>query len=335
MPTGQTIITNSLVTLNVIDAGGGVSASENADLLQALNVFLDSMAADGTLIPSIATAQYLLTAATNPYSLGAIASGFKGAVLLGASFVISAITNANPAVMTVPAETLAAGALVMISGFTGAWAPANGCWPITVGSSITFSIPIDSTGFSMLAGSPVYQIANVTRPVRVDQAVLVSTVGSGTTRKPLHIVGSTQYFGHGDLAAAATTVDELYLDYGDVAGVMLAYLFPVPSCPTKTQLELETWNAIAAFALATNQNLPPGYEYYITNTVAFLALTRYGAVVNAETAQLVTGIAGQARDRIRELNQKNRLLDVASVPPTQEQLQAAQAQQPRPPQAGR
>ena len=246
MATGQQIVTNALTILNVVDASGSISASESADLLSQVNTFLDSMAADATLIPSISTASYALTANQNPYPMGPTAT-----------------------------------------------APFN-----------------------------------VARPVRIDQAILVSTVGSGTTRKPLRLIGSTEYFSKGDLKAAATTADVCYVDYADTStGALSIYLHPVPSCPTVTALELETWNAIAAFALAVNQNLPPGYEYYITNTLAFLSLSRYGAVVNQETTQLVTGIAGQARDRIRELNQKNRLLDPATVPPTQEQLQAAQAKQ--------
>src|SRR5580658_3924081 len=132
MPTGQQIITNSLIALNVIDAGGSVSGSENADLLTELNTMLDGWVTDETLIPSIATAQYALVGAQNPYVIG------PG----GADF-------------------------------------------------------------------------NVPRPVRIEAAYQVSTIAGGKTRKPIRIVGSKTYFAHGDLAAAASTIDELYPDWTD------------------------------------------------------------------------------------------------------------------------
>lgn len=247
MPTGQQVINNALTSLNILDAGGSPSASESADLLAEFNRMLDAWSAEETLIPSISTASYALTANQNPYPIGPAAS-----------------------------------------------APFN-----------------------------------VARPVRIDQAVLISTVGSGKTRKQLHIVGSTQYFSHGDLAAAATTADELYADYADSStGAMSIYLFPVPSCPTATALEIETWNAIAAFALATNQNLPPSYEDAITQGLAYRCLTRYGAAVNQETAQIVTQLGVGAKDRVVELNVKNRVLNPQLAPPSQAAKEQAQAQAP-------
>ncbi len=327
MPTGQTIINNALTALNILDAGGAPSGSESTDLLGELNTMLDGWATEETLVPSVRTDQYPLTANLNPYALGPVTAATAGN-LLGTKTAISAISNAAAAVMTYAALTpaLASTQLVLISGFTGNWAPANGVWPITVASPTTFSIPIDSTGFGVIAGTPVFQIG-VARPVRIDHAVLVATVGGATTRKPLRIVGSTTYFDHGDLSAAAATADELYPDYADGAsGDMSLYLFPVPSCPTATKLELETWNAIQAFALGTNQNLPNGYQDAIQQGLAFRCLSRYGAAVNAETAQIVTSLGVTAKDRIKALNVKNRLLDPALAPPSENQQRAEQAQ---------
>lgn len=233
MPTGQQIITRAVTVLNIIDDGGGISASEDNGLLIELNAMVDAWAAEETLIPSISTAQYALTANQNPYPIG-------------------------------PAAT----------------APFN-----------------------------------VARPVRIDKAVLVSTVGGATRRRPLRIVGSADYFDHADLAAAATTADELYADWQDSAtGAMNLYLFPVPSCPTATKLELETWNPIAAFALAVNQNLPPSYEDGIVYGLAYRCIPRYGAVINPAVAEVVTAIGKQAKDRIRALNVQNRVLDPALLP---------------------
>lgn len=327
MPTGQTIINNALTALNILEAGGTPSGSESSDLLGELNVMLDGWATEETLVPSVATARYDLIANQNPYALGPVQAGQAGA-LLGAKTAISAGSNAAAAVLTYAAllPALASTQLVYISGFTGNWAAVNGVQPITVLSPTTFSIPIDSTAFGAIAGTPVFQIG-VPRPVRIDQALLVATVGGATTRKPLRLVGSTQYFAHGDLSASAATADELYADYGDAAGAMNLYFFPVPSCPTATKLELETWNAIAAFALGVNQNLPNGYQDAIQQGLAFRCLTRYGAAVNAETAQIVTSLGVTAKDRVKALNVKNRLLDPSLAPPTENQQREAAAQQ--------
>jgi hypothetical protein len=324
--TGQQIINQALTSLNILDAGGAPSASESADLLIELNQQTDAWSADETLIPSVAVAQYLLAANVNPYALGPIAAGFTGAVLLGASATISAITDAAAAVLTTPAAP-PTGALVYISGFTGNWAPANGCFAATNVSGTTFSIPVNSTGFGAIAGTPVWQLANVSRPVRVDGATIVSTVGSGTNRNPVQIVSQKTYFAHNDLSATASSPDEVYFDYADASGLMQVYLFPVATCPTATKIELITWNAIQAFALGTNQTLPPGYQDAIVQALAFRCLPRYGASVNQATAQIVTQLGVTAKDRVKRLNVMNRLLDPSLAPPTENQQREAAAQQ--------
>ncbi len=241
MPTGQQIITRAVTVLNIIDDGGGISASESAGLLIELNAMCDAWATEETLIPSISVAQYALTANKNPYTFG-------------------------------PGGDL-----------------------------------------------------NAPRPVRVDSAHIISTVGAGTNRNDVAIVGSETYFEHNDLSASASSPDEMYLDYADLAGLMTLYFFPVPTCPTATKLEVKTWNAIAVWVLGTNQTLSNGYEDALVYGLAYRCIARYGAVVNQAVAEIVTGIGKQAKDRIRELNVKNRLLDPSLLP-----QQAAPA-----PQAGR
>jgi hypothetical protein len=70
MPTGQQFLNRALVALNIIDDGGGVSPSENAGLLVELQAMTDAWSTEETLIPSVSTAQYLLTANQNPYPMG-------------------------------------------------------------------------------------------------------------------------------------------------------------------------------------------------------------------------------------------------------------------------
>jgi hypothetical protein len=73
------------------------------------------------------------------------------------SISITAASNANPVVFTC-ALGVTTGQQVYLSGFTGNWAPCNGAWS-AVYSASGFSIPIDSTNFGALAGSPVASIA--------------------------------------------------------------------------------------------------------------------------------------------------------------------------------
>jgi hypothetical protein len=235
MPTGQQIITRAVTALNIIDDGGGISASESAGLLIELNAMVDAWATEETLIPSVSTAQYALTANKNPYSIGP-----------GGDF-------------------------------------------------------------------------DTARPVRIDGAYQISTVGSGTNRNKLRVIGSKEYFEHNDLSAAATSSDELYPDWADgAAGRMNLYLYPVPTCPTATFLEMQTWNPIAAFALGANQNLPNGYEDAIVYGLAYRCIPRYGAVVNQAVAEVITNIGKQAKDRIKTLNVQNRLLDPSLLPQQQQ-----------------
>lgn len=69
---------------------------------------------------------------------------------------ITAATNAAAVVLTVVGHGLSTGDGITISGGTGNWAAINGAWTITVTGANTFTIPIDSTTFGALTGTPVF-----------------------------------------------------------------------------------------------------------------------------------------------------------------------------------
>ena len=73
-----------------------------------------------------------------------------------ASQTITAVTNANPAQMTSTGHGFSNSDHVYITGFTGNWLPANGTWVISNVAANTFTIPVDSTGFGAISGSPVF-----------------------------------------------------------------------------------------------------------------------------------------------------------------------------------
>lgn len=72
------------------------------------------------------------------------------------SVTISAATNAAVVELTSTAHGLSTGDGITISGATGNWTAINGSWTITVTGVNTFTIPVNSTTFGALTGTPVY-----------------------------------------------------------------------------------------------------------------------------------------------------------------------------------
>jgi hypothetical protein len=103
-------------------------------------------AAAGTIIPKLKVGEIALfrldTSVTAP-------------VAIATALTITAASNAAAAKMTCAGHLLATGNLVTISGFTGGWTGCNGTFSATYVDASNFTIPVDSTAFGALAGSPV------------------------------------------------------------------------------------------------------------------------------------------------------------------------------------
>lgn len=72
---------------------------------------------------------------------------------------ITSATNANPAVLTMTTPhgfTVGTTVQLNLSGFTGSWTPVNGHFTATILSATTVSVPVNSTAFGAMAGTPVY-----------------------------------------------------------------------------------------------------------------------------------------------------------------------------------
>ena len=91
-------------------------------------------------------------------------SSYKGKWCGYTSQPVTAASNAAAAVLTIQSIGFAAPVgttlTAAISGFTGAWAAANGAQTLTVIATNTVSIPVNSTGFGAMAGTPVIALAN-------------------------------------------------------------------------------------------------------------------------------------------------------------------------------
>lgn len=94
------------------------------------------------------------TLLTQPW--GAIGPQTAAALTPPGNLAITAATNANPVEFTTTsAHSYSTGKVLTLSGFTGSWVSANGTFTITVTAANKFTIPVNSTGFGALAGSPV------------------------------------------------------------------------------------------------------------------------------------------------------------------------------------
>src|SRR5512132_3399063 len=93
------------------------SAAESSACLDKLNMLLDEWNARKPLTYNVTFDAFTLTANLSPHTIGP--SGTFG------SLAVSASSNAAAAVLTVPVAP-PSGTLVLISGYTGAWVPANG-----------------------------------------------------------------------------------------------------------------------------------------------------------------------------------------------------------------
>lgn len=161
---------------------------------------------------------------------------------------------------------------------------------------------------------------NVPRPSRIYKAFLRAVVGAAIARKELNIVEALEYFAHGDLSAASASPDELYPNYDvDASGFAKLYLYPVPTCPTATTLELEAAVPFTAWTLVDNTFLPKGYQDAINYALAFRLIPRFGAIVPDQVQKMVIANGMKAEERIRAMNAINRKLTptAAKVPTTQ------------------
>ncbi len=161
---------------------------------------------------------------------------------------------------------------------------------------------------------------NKPRPSRIYKAFFVATVGGSTLRKELKIVDALEYFGHGDLTAAASAPDELYADFNvDASGYAKLYFFPVSTCQTASTVEMDAAVPFTAWTLTDVTYLPEGYADAINYALAFRLIPRFGAIVPEQVQKMVIANGMKAEERIRAMNAINRKLPptAAKVPNTQ------------------
>lgn len=310
MPTGQTIITDVLTKLNLVDPGGSPGASDSAYALAELNIMWDAWSVDEGLIYAILALQFPFTAFQQNYAIG------PGA---GADWSITTrpqrIYGASAVNAVSFSATTQSSKTVLVSDTTGLLVGMR-----LIGAGIPYNTTILSISTNTSIGISIAATASAS----------VTLVATGQNRNPLTIVDSRHYLSHNDLGASATTPDEIYPNYlPDVNGNMEVRVWPVVNETQKSYVELEAAVPFSAWTLATNYYIPPAYQDAIEWTLAFRLLSGFGEAVDAKVAQVVIQEAQKAEARIREMNRFDRMLPPPAVqaPGTQEAIAAQAAPQ--------
>lgn len=125
--------------------------------------------------------------------------------------VISAATAASPTVLTTGTAP-ATGTMIYVSGFTGNWASANGFQVATNMTGTTFSIPVDSSAFGAMAGTPVFELPDAVTGV-------TDTLSIGHPMITTAIVGNNNFVHTGVKYAVTSGVLPQGLTLATVSGV--------------------------------------------------------------------------------------------------------------------
>ncbi len=337
MPTGQQIIDNALTILGILGQGETPSNSDTTDALGELNSAWDAWGIDEGLIYAQISQRFPLTANIGQYTIGQVQAAPPlgvGAVPMFNAQRPSRIYNAYITFATggaISTSSLGDGGQGYAVNDTGVILGASGVrGTYTVntvdanGAVLTYTISGAGSGY--LNGNGYQTLQGGGQPgvgVGFTVNILTSTAG-GQNRTELKVVSAEQYYSHNDLAASASTADELYADFNvDVDGFARLSLWPVPN--VIGTLEIETGVNFRSWTLADNYILPQGMQDPLQYALAYRLIPRYGMAVAQEIVQVVTGIATKAEERFRAMNSRNRQLQqgAAAVPVATPPPQAA------------
>ncbi len=296
MPTGQKIINNVLTKLGMNNPNGTPGAGDSAYVLEELNTMWDSWGIDEGLIYAILPSQFPLIPFQQSYSIG-MGTGADLAATppsrIYAARVVDAVSIAN-------AATVANSKIILTPGTGGLLTGMGLIGPgVAPGTTILSIVPFTSIGVSVASQAT---------------AGGVNLTATGLDRNDLDIVSGPHYFSHNDLAAAATTPDELYPDYApDANGNTRLYIWPVLNGNQSQWLEIDAAVPFSAWQLAVNYFILFGYQDAIEWALAFRCLPGFGAAVSQGVAQVVAAEAVKAEQRIRAMNAKNREIPPEAV----------------------
>jgi hypothetical protein len=153
---------------------------------------------------------------------------------------------------------------------------------------------------------------NVPRPIKIETATIIITVGGKLLRFPLDIVTEKDWAETPDLGATGTVPSKLY--YDPIEPNSNLNFHPIPLATATTQVELGTWTVVQQFALlSTSATLPPAYYKAILIGLQLELAPTYGNLVSPQILELRAQQLKEALAIVRDLNSKVQMVPLQSV----------------------
>lgn len=216
-----------------------------------------------------------------------------------------------------PSASDSTSALNELNNMWGSWGIDDGLIPAV--GPITKALTANVGSYTIGAGA-TFNIAN---PGRV-YAAYIAVTGN---RNEVKVVDAKTYFSHNDLAAAAGTPDEVYVDFNidPATGFGTVKLWPIQTgTPT---LELTVSQSFVAWTLGGAQFIAEGYQDAVEWALAWRLIPMFGPIVPQQIAETVMQEGQKAEQRLRQMNRANRQLQTGTeqlLPPGESPAPAAQ-----------
>lgn len=167
-------LTDAGLSIQGLQIGEPMTANESALFLRTFQQLIDSLGLDRSNITTIQQRNYSLVPSQQSYTLGTDPDAARISVTSAFNGIQTVINVATPHGLT-PGQSNA----VVIAGGAGNWLPLNGGFIATPINANMLSIPLDSTDFGALTGSPItLQVAgqwDYVRPTRISDIKLILT----------------------------------------------------------------------------------------------------------------------------------------------------------------
>lgn len=165
------------------------------------------------------------------------------------------------------------------------------------------SFPIGPT-----AASPF----TVPRPIKIENAQILITVGGKVLSFDLKILSQAEWQSIDDKGATGTVPERLY--YDPTVPNATINLHPIPLAAATTQLDIGTWTVIGQFALlSTNATLPPAYYRAILLGLQLELYPTYDRLINSNVIQARSSQFQEAIGVVRSLNSSVQLEELFST----------------------
>jgi hypothetical protein len=279
------LIADSALTIGAVQLGEPLTANECTVGQNTLNRMIEAMSLSRANIFVERQDTYTLTSGQQTYTFGLD----PNATVL----TITGGTNAVSAVLTVPSHGIPVGGSnsVAISGFLAfsPWNAANASFLATYVSSTQVSIPLNSTSFGAITGTPVLSLGgtlSTVRPISIENQNLVlpslGGVGSVAVFLPMQKLEYEEWSLQRVLTISSIS-RRFYYDLQFPLATM--YFYPIPD--QGYQVISYSRNALNdTVSLTDNLVYPPGLYEHLMYSLAVRLGPKLGAVITPEVVAL-------------------------------------------------